>query len=113
MSVALNVVLWITFFVVQVLVLRELPLTVISVLLCIVLLVNRVKGEFHLFLFGVLLSLIIELGLGLVARSQHWEHASLFGIPFWLPIMWGYGFVVMRRVGNLIVTQFGASDRMG
>ncbi len=113
MSVALNVLLWIAFFVVQVLVLRELPLTIISVLLCVVLLVNRVAGEFHLFLFGVLLSLIIELGLGLVARSQHWEHASLFGIPYWLPLMWGYGFVVMRRVGNQIVTHFGSPHKTG
>lgn len=103
----LTIVLWIAFFVFQVLVLSELPLTVLALGLCIILLLRRVPGELHLFVFGLLMALVIELGLGLVARSQHWDHASLFGIPYWLPLMWGYAFVVMRRVGNGIVTHFG------
>lgn len=103
-----TVLLWIVFFVVQVTVLLELPLTILAVVLCALLLLRRVPGEAHLFALGLVLALVIELGLGLVARTQHWDHASLFGIPFWLPLMWGYGFVVMRRVGNLIVDHFGA-----
>lgn len=105
--VILTVALWIIFFVVQVLVLLELPLTILAVALCVVLLARRVAGEVQLFIFGVAMALIIELGLGLIARSQHWDHASLFGIPYWLPLIWGYGFVVMRRIGNLIVEYFG------
>lgn len=105
--IVLTVALWVIFFVVQVLVLLELPLTILALLLSIVLLMRRTPGEIQLFLFGITMALIIELGLGLVARSQHWDHASLFGIPYWLPLIWGYGFVVMRRVGNLIVGHFG------
>lgn len=108
--VILNIILWIVFFVVQVFVLLELPLTILAALLCTLLLMRRQAGEAQLFAFGVLMALIIELGLGLVARSQHWSHASLFGIPYWLPLIWGYGFVVMRRVGNLIVGYFGKTD---
>jgi len=104
-----NVVLWITFFIVQVFVLYELPLTVLALLLSGTLLVESERGEIYLFSFGVFLALVIEVGLGLVARSQHWEHASLMGIPYWLPLMWGYGFVVMRRIGNAIVASFGKS----
>ena len=104
----LTVLLWIIFFVVQVTVLLEVPLTILAIGLCVLLLLRRVPGEIHLFALGVILALIIELGLGLIARSQHWDHASLFGIPYWLPLMWGYGFVVMRRIGNVIVAHFGA-----
>lgn len=106
LHITATVILWILFFVAQVLILKELPLTILATLLCVILLTRREPGEIHLFGFGILISLIIELGLGLVARSQHWDHASLFGIPYWLPLMWGYAFVVMRRVGNLVVSHF-------
>lgn len=102
-----NLLAWIAFFVLQVLVLRELPLTIAALALCVLLYVRRERGELHLFTLGVFLALMIELGLGLVARSQHWEYASLLGIPYWLPLIWGYAFVVIRRVGNLVVQKFG------
>ena len=98
---------WVAFFLLQVLILRETPLTVAALALCMLLYIRRESGELHLFAFGLLLALVIEVGLGLIARSQHWAHASLFGVPYWLPLIWGYGFVVIRRVGNLIVGHFG------
>jgi hypothetical protein len=63
-------------------------------------------GEAVLFLVGLALGLFIEVGLGLVIRTQHWKHASLFGVPYWLPLMWGYGFIVIHRLGDLILAQF-------
>ena len=101
-----NLLAWIAFFILQVLVVKELTLTIAALALCVLLYVRRERGELHLFALGVFLALVIELGLGLVARSQHWEHASLLGIPYWLPLIWGYGFVVIRRVGNLVVRSF-------
>ena len=101
--VLLSTALWILFFFLQVTILKEFPLTMVALCISGTLLYNSVKGELHLFFFGVGMALVIELGLGLIARSQHWEHASLFGIPFWLPLIWGYGFVVMRRIGNVMV----------
>jgi hypothetical protein len=105
--VLVHVALWIAFFVAQVTILFEVPLTFLALGLCVTLLYGCTRGEYLLFGLGVGMALVIELGLGLVARSQHWMHASFFGIPFWLPLIWGYGFVVMRRVGNFIV---GLSD---
>lgn len=98
---------WVAFFLLQVLVLKETPLTLAALALCVLLFIRRENGEVHLFVAGVFLALVIEVGLGLVARSQHWEHASLLGVPYWLPLIWGYGFVVIRRAGNLIVQHFG------
>lgn len=91
------------FFVAQVFILLELPLTVLAILFCVLLLVRREKGELLLFFVGLGTGLIIEVGLGMIARTQHWEYASLFGVPYWLPLIWGYGFVIMRRIGNGVV----------
>lgn len=94
---------WIVFFVAQVLINNEMFLTILSIVFSVVLLLRREPGEVLLFFVGFATGLIIEVGLGMVTRTQHWENASLFGVPYWLPVIWGYGFVVMRRIGNLIV----------
>jgi hypothetical protein len=95
---------WIVFFVAQVFILKEIPLTVLALVLCALLLWNREPGEGILYALGLVSGLIIEVGLGQIARTQHWENASLLGVPYWLPLLWGYGFVVMRRVGNAVVS---------
>jgi hypothetical protein len=102
-----QLVLWVLFFLAQVYIKTEVPLTLIAVLLCGTLVFGAVKGERYLFALGVGMALIIEIGLGLIARTQVWSHASLFGVPYWLPLMWGYGFVVMRRIGNYVVDRVG------
>ncbi|MBI1308875.1 MAG: hypothetical protein GC129_03310 [Proteobacteria bacterium] len=63
------------------------------------------RRELLLLAVGIALGLFVEVVLGLWFRTQHWQYASLFGVPYWLPLVWGYGFVVMRRVGNLIVEE--------
>ena len=98
---------WIVFFVFQVTVKDEALLTLLSILFSVLLLIKRVPGELTLFAVGLAMGLIIEVGLGLVSRSQHWENASLLGVPYWLPIIWGYGFVALRRIGNIIVQRAG------
>ena len=108
-SIAL-VASWILFFLAQVLILRELPLTLLALALCALLLVHRERGEVQLFLLGMAIGAFIEIGLGQIARSQHWEHASLLGVPFWLPLVWGYGFVVIRRIGNVVVDHFSRNE---
>jgi hypothetical protein len=94
---------WIIFFIAQVFILVELPLTILSIAFSLLLLTKREKGEVMLYFVGFATGLIIEVGLGLIARTQYWEYASFFGVPYWLPFIWGYGFVIMRRVGNSIV----------
>lgn len=102
----LLVLSWIVFFLAQVLIRTELPLTVLAIVFSALLLVRRVPGEGVLYTLGLVTGLVIEVGLGLIARSQHWEFASLFGVPYWLPLIWGYGFVAMRRIGNAVVYRF-------
>lgn len=61
------------------------------------------KNEIKLFLIGIILGIIMEIGGDLIFKMQYWENASFFGIPIWLPILWGYAFVFIRRIGNHII----------
>jgi len=63
------------------------------------------KNEWKVFLFGIVLGFLFEIGGDLIYKAQYWENASLFGIPIWLPLMWGYGFVFIRRIGNILVKK--------
>ena len=93
------------FFVVQVGINKEVPLalTVVAIAVFALYQSNNILGEVSLFVIGLLFGLIIEVGLGLVLRTQHWDKASLFGVPYWLPLIWGYGFVIIHRLGDLIL----------
>mgnify|MGYP001614106934 CR=1 FL=1 len=64
---------------------------------------SYVKNEEFVVLSGIIIGLIIEVVLGLVYRNQFWENASLIGVPIWLPLIWGYGFLIIRRIGNIII----------
>jgi len=101
---------WVGFFVVQVTWNSEIGLTAVVCLLTLVLLWRRERGEGVLYAIGVALGLVIEVGLGMVFRMQHWSNASLAGVPYWLPLIWGFGFVAMRRIGNAVVAYAGRGD---
>lgn len=101
--VLLIIATWISFFVLQVLVIDEKIVTVAAVIFSAFLFFRYERGEIYIYLTGVVVGLIIEVGLGQVARTQFFTNASLFGVPLWLPLAWGYGFVVMRRIGNGII----------
>ena len=61
------------------------------------------KNEIKLFIIGIILGIIMEIGGDLIFKMQYWENASFFGIPLWLPILWGYAFVFIIRIGNHII----------
>ena len=77
---------------------------ILLVFLIITFKIKYFKGEWALFILGVILGSIIELGGG-PYKLQYWEQGSLLGIPIWLPIIWGIGFIYIRRIGNLIVKK--------
>ncbi len=103
-EIYLPIILFLLFFVAQVFFYsHEILLTILSVLICGAIFVLKYnKVETRLFIFGLMLGCIIEIGLGQIARTQYWNYASLFGVPYWLPIVWGIGFVIITRTGILI-----------
>jgi hypothetical protein len=65
--------------------------------------VRYYRREWWLFAVGSALGLVFELGGDAIYKLQSWSEGSLFGIPAWLPLFWGLGFVFIRRVGNTIL----------
>ena len=72
---------------------------VVLAIIILILSIKYYKSELKLFFLGLALGFIIEVGLGLIARQQYWDNASLMGVPVWLPLIWGIGFVAITRVG--------------
>jgi len=56
-------------------------------------------GERYLFLVGVITGAFIEVGFRFIGFQQVWTDASFFGVPYWLPLAWGIGFVLITRLG--------------
>lgn len=93
-------------FIVQPFVHGELQFTILVIAVLLVSLkIKYYPGEWKLFLMGLIIGFVFEALAGLVHRMQHWDNASLLGIPVWLPIFWGYGFIFIHRLGELIVKR--------
>lgn len=60
------------------------------------------KKEIYVFIFGFVLGILLELFASFVL-AQSWDSQHTF--PIWLPLTWGYGFVLIRRIGNMIVKK--------
>ncbi len=60
------------------------------------------NGEWPLFFIGVAFGAVIEIGMRYFGAQQKWRGAHLFGIPYWLPLAWGVGFVVITRIGFFV-----------
>ncbi len=60
------------------------------------------RQEWKVLVFGITLGFLFEVVGDFIYKAQYWENASLFGIPLWLPLMWGYGFIFIRRIGNIL-----------
>jgi hypothetical protein len=60
------------------------------------------KGEYIFLLFGFFAMTISEYFF-ISTGVETFNRSSLFGLmPIWLPLLWGYGFVVMKRVINIL-----------
>ena len=59
--------------------------------------------EWILSLVGLGFGILIEVGFRVFGYQQVWVNASFFGVPCWLPIVWGFGFVIITRLGIFIL----------
>lgn len=77
----------------------------IVVLICLSFAIKYTKNEWKVVVLGAVLGFLFEMAGDYIYQAQYWENASLFGIPVWLPLMWGYGFIFIRRIGNILVKK--------
>jgi len=63
------------------------------------------KTELWIFLYGIVAGFIVETIGTQISGYQSFTQPDVWGIPFWLIISWGYGFILMKRVGLIIATN--------
>lgn len=64
--------------------------------------IKKEKNEITIFIIGFLLMIIFEY-LFVRTGVESFIRNSLFGVmPLWLPFLWGYGFVTIKRVVKIL-----------
>ena len=59
--------------------------------------IQRIKGDGKIFLFGFCVMIILET-IFISTGVETFTRNSFFGLmPLWLPFLWGYGFVAIKR----------------
>jgi len=79
-----------------------LLLLIFLAILFIVLLREYHKGEIIVFFYGLGIGLLIEITGTFIIKYQSFANPDLFGIPLWLPVAWGYAFVMMGRIARIL-----------
>ena len=79
-----------------------LLLTAYLIISVSLILYHRDSSEFIIFGYGIAIGLIVEILGTQKSGYQSFTNPDIFGIPVWLPIAWGYGFVAMKRIGLLL-----------
>ena len=77
---------------------NDYVLSVFYVLIIIVaLIIKKGKNDLLIFGFGFFIMIIFEY-LFVSTGVEIFQRNSLFGLmPFWLPFLWGYGFIAIKR----------------
>jgi len=75
----------------------------IYIILSVVLILWRGdNSEFAIFIYGIIIGGLVEVLGTQVSGYQSFAEPDFLGIPIWLPIVWGYGFVAMKRIGIIL-----------
>ena len=64
--------------------------------------VHYEKNDIKMFFLGMILMIFFEL-IFLNTGIEKFERTSLLNMmPIWIPLLWGYGFVVIKRISLLL-----------
>ena len=62
------------------------------------------KTELWVFSYGITAGFIIETIGTQISGYQSFTKPQILGIPYWLLVAWGYGFILMKRLSLIIGT---------
>ena len=79
-------------------------LGVYTILLVLTLLLGHNKRDLIFFLFGFFLLALSELFFISTGVEVFQRDILLLGMPIWLPMLWGYAFIMMHRGVTLLET---------
>lgn len=63
------------------------------------------KTELWIFLYGIAAGFVIETIGTQISGYQKFIQPDILGIPYWLLISWGYGFILMKRISLIIANN--------
>ncbi len=72
------------------------------IVIAVILKIKHYHGDIHALIYGYVIGFIIETIGTSIAGYQSFTNPDFWGIPFWLPIAWAYGFMLMKRIGIII-----------
>ena len=61
--------------------------------------------EYKIFAYGIVAGVVVETIGTSVSGYQSFSKPDFWGIPYWLPVSWGYGFILMKRIGLIMATN--------
>ena len=70
--------------------------------IAVVLKIKYYSGDFFALIYGFLLGLFVEVIGTSLAGYQSFAKPDFLGIPIWLPVVWAYGLMAMKRIGVLM-----------
>ncbi|HIJ99711.1 TPA: hypothetical protein H1011_02715 [archaeon] len=101
--------MFIALFITKIVMAELLILLTIVVLLLANFAVRYERNEWKVFVLGTIVGFTMEWAGDALYHQFTWKQTfvdqTLFGMPLWLPALWGYGFVMMRRIGNVLVHE--------
>lgn len=62
------------------------------------------KVELWILVYGMVAGLAIETIGTQTSGYQSFTNPDILGIPYWLIVTWGYGFILMKRISLIIAT---------
>jgi len=77
-------------------------LAVYLIAILIILKIKYQRGDLFALCYGFIIGLLVETVGASVSRYQSFANPDFLGIPMWLPVVWAYGFVLMKRIGVII-----------
>lgn len=76
-----------------------------SILIIYILWGNDKVLELKIATYGIIWGFILEITSTEISGFHSFRRPDFMGIPFWLPVSWGYGFVMAKRVSLIIYTN--------
>ncbi len=78
-------------------------LTVLFVaMLAAILAIKRYPGDLFVLIYGSALGFFLEVFQTSIAKFHNFANPDFLGLPVWMPLVWGYGFMLMKRIGIII-----------
>ena len=81
-------------------------------IILVALVIKKQKNDLLIFVFGFCIMIVFEC-LFISTGVEIFRRNSLFGLmPVWLPFLWGYGFIAIRRATEILSDNTTKQDKL-